>query len=172
MDIYQYLVEVVKQVEGGWELPLNKEVSLSKDSSGVVELVICSDWVDCTIPIESIKSRGDSVLVNDKILVGVTHDGFLEFYLESEPYEFNRVSIEFVGRLIQDCKINFTISSKEDTIYFFDDHTAKYGLSTFDLSNSKVRYERTVNSRMIFDLGNGVELSIPNDARVIIDLND
>lgn len=172
MDVYQYLVDVVKQVEGGWELPLNKEVSLSKNSSGIVDLVICSDWVDCTIPIESIRSQCGSVIVNDKISVGITHDGFLELYLESEPYEFNRVSIEFVEKLIQDCKTNFTIGSKEDTIYFFDDHTAMYGLSTFNLSDSKVCYKKTTNSRMIFDLGKGIELSIPNDAKIIIDLKD
>ena len=174
MDVYEYLVEVVKQVKGGWELPLNKEVSLSKDSSGIVELVICSDWVDCAIPIKSIRSEKDKVIVNDEISVGMSYDdNFLEIDLESESHEIDYTSVEFIAKLIQDGKINFRVSPKVgSTIYFYDDHTVKYGLCDFDLSNSKVCHLETRCDGMKFDLGKGMELLIPKDAKIIIDLDD
>lgn len=170
MDVYEYLVEVVKQVKGGWELPLNKEVSLSKDSSGIVELVICSDWVDCAIPIKSIRSEEDKVIVNDEISIGISYyDNFIEIGLESESH----VSVEFIAKLIQDGKINFKVSPKVgNTIYFYDDHTVKYGLCDFDLSNSKVCHLGTRCDGMKFDLGKGIELRIPKDAKIVIDLDD
>lgn len=173
MDVYEYLVEVVKQVEGGWELPLNKEVSLSKDSSGIVELVIFSDWVDCAIPIKSIRSEENKVIVNDEISMEITYDNFLEIDLESESREVNHVSVEFIAKLIQDGKINFRVSSKAgNTIYFYDDHTVKYGLFDFGLSNSKVCHLRTRCDGMEFDLGKGMKLLIPKDAKIIIDPDD
>lgn len=172
MDVYQYLVDVVKQVEGGWELPLNCEVSLAKDNLGIVDLIICSGWVDCTIPIESIRSEGDKIIVNNKISVGVTHDNFIEINSSESPYAGNLVSPKFIEKLIQDCKIDFRVCSKDNTIYFHDDHTVRYGLWDFNLSESEVRYLGTTEVGMeLFNLGKGVELSIPKDAKIIIDLD-
>lgn len=174
MDIYQYLVKVIKRAEGGWELPLNKEVSLSKNSTGIVELVICSDLVDCTIPINSIRSDGDDIIVNDDIYVEITHEGFLEINLSSEPYSENSIHPDFIEKLIQDGEIYFQLSmGKGDTVYFYDDHTLNYGLFTMDLTNSKIRYLRTTSTdRMEFELEKDVVLSVPKDSKIIFDLHD
>lgn len=173
MDVYQYLVDVVNRVSSGWELPLNHEVSFAKNNSGIVELVICSDWIDCAIPINSIRSEGDKIIVNNQISVGITYDGFLEIDLESEPYKENRVSVEFIEKLIQDGRIFFTITPKNGVpIFFYDNHTVKYGLCDFDLSESKVHYLGTTCEGMRFDLGIGVELRIPENSKITIGLDD
>ena len=94
--------------------------------------------------------------------------------MKSEPYKENRVSVEFIEKLIQDGRICFKIFPKEeDTIYFYDNHTMKCGLCKFDLSDSKVRYLGTTGDGMkLFKLGKGMEISIPEDSKIIIDLDD
>ena len=83
MSVYEYLCQLISDLEGEVELPIRDEVIL-RGLNGDVSLILCINCVKCEIPIKTIKGTSKGFVVNDSITVDVSCTYAQEFRLDFE----------------------------------------------------------------------------------------
>lgn len=156
MKIYGYLVELLKKVKGPFSLKLCKDAWLEKTGDTTVSLAISTNYLDCTVPINSIESLDGGFQVNGNVCVELIEK--LEFHIKDlEPM--------IIESMIKD-SIEFRIPCNGSEIQF-GGGKMNVGVQETDLTGLEVSI-RNVGENFELKVGNS-KLLIPWNSYIVID---
>lgn len=156
MKIYGYLVDLMKKVKGPFSLKLCKDAWFEKTGDTTVSLAISTNYLDCTVPINSIESLDGGFQVNGNVCVELVEN--LEFRLKDlEPM--------IVESMIKD-SIEFRIPCNGSEIQFGNGKIT-VGIQETDLTGLEVSI-REVGGSFELKIGSS-RLLLPWNSYIIID---
>ena len=156
MEIYGYLVELLKKIKGPCGLKLCKDAWFEKTSDKEVALSIATNCMDLFVPIHSIESLDAGFVVNGNVSVNI--NGKLEFHIK----DLDQMMIE---SMIKD-SINFDIPCTGFDVQFFDGKM-KFGPMEVKIAGQKVKVEQ-VGENFEINVGSS-KIRLPWNSYIVID---
>lgn len=164
MNVYEYLIKLMKRVKGPCnDLVFNKEVSFKRTDKNTVCLSMTS--YNSMIPINSIKSIEGGFVVNGNITVNLK-----EIYLE---FRMKDLSSEMFELIIQDAKdsIEFLIPYRRGFKVRFGNNKIKFGPIEIDLTGQEIKLTPATEEYFELVVGNS-KIQIPKRSAVLFEIRE